>query len=108
MGEHETNGKTYFAEPIVGLSNFNILFQGAEAVSTLRLLLATQTATRKLPTQAVRSIFALLQRLYEGTFLGKPVIIKQRFSKKYRHSVLDSKLTQARFKQVRAMLESNA
>ena len=36
------------------------------------------------------------------------MIIKQRFSKKYRHSSLDSKLTQARFKQVRAMPESDA
>jgi len=33
-------------------------------------------------------------------FLGRPAIIKQRFSKKYRHATLDSKLTQLRFKQV--------
>ena len=42
----------------------------------------------------------MLQRVYDGVFLGKPTIIKQRFSKKYRHPVLDSKLTQLRFKQV--------
>lgn len=41
-----------------------------------------------------------VQRVYDGIFLDKPAIIKQRFSKKYRHPVLDAKLTQLRFKQV--------
>jgi len=48
-----------------------------------------------------------MQRVYEGLFLGRPAIIKQRFSKKYRHATLDSKLTQLRFKQeVRAILKA--
>ena len=41
-----------------------------------------------------------LQRVFDGSFLGRPAIIKQRFSKKYRHAALDSKLTQLGFKQV--------
>jgi tRNA A-37 threonylcarbamoyl transferase component Bud32 len=41
-----------------------------------------------------------VQRVYEGMFLGRSAIIKQRFSKKYRHATLDTKLTQLRFKQV--------
>ncbi|XP_024397006.1 uncharacterized protein [Physcomitrium patens] len=35
-------------------------------------------------------------RVYESTFLGKRAIVKERFSKKYRHPVLDVKLTQKR------------
>ena len=40
-----------------------------------------------------------VQKVWEGQFLGKPVIIKQRFSKQYRHPVLDSKLTVGRLNQ---------
>lgn len=36
------------------------------------------------------------QRVYESTFLGKKAIVKERFSKKYRHPILDVKLTQKR------------
>lgn len=32
-------------------------------------------------------------RIFESTFLGRRSIVKERFSKKYRHPVLDSKLT---------------
>ncbi|XP_058096624.1 uncharacterized protein LOC131242172 isoform X1 [Magnolia sinica] len=32
-------------------------------------------------------------RVFESTFLGKRSIVKERFSKKYRHPLLDSKLT---------------
>ncbi|CAK9211170.1 unnamed protein product [Sphagnum jensenii] len=32
-------------------------------------------------------------RVFESTFMGKKVVVKERFSKKYRHPVLDSKLT---------------
>jgi tRNA A-37 threonylcarbamoyl transferase component Bud32 len=39
--------------------------------------------------------------VWETTFCGRPCIIKQRFSKKYRHPALDRKLTVARLKQVR-------
>lgn len=42
-----------------------------------------------------------MQRVWEGTFLSRPAIIKQRFSKKYRHPQLDVKLTAARLKSVR-------
>ncbi|CAG9862200.1 unnamed protein product [Phyllotreta striolata] len=35
-------------------------------------------------------------KLYQGTYLGKPAIAKQRFAKKYRHPSLDSSLTKER------------
>ena len=41
-----------------------------------------------------------MQRVFETQFLGRPTIIKQRFSKQYRHPTLDAKLTTSRLKQV--------
>nr|WCZ58458.1 EKC/KEOPS complex subunit TP53RK [Andalucia godoyi] len=38
-------------------------------------------------------------RVYECLFLGRPCIIKQRFSKRYRHPLLDSRITQRRLQQ---------
>jgi len=35
-------------------------------------------------------------RVFSTTFLGKPCVVKQRFKKKYRHPVLDEKLTRSR------------
>jgi TP53 regulating kinase-like protein len=35
-------------------------------------------------------------RVFTTTFLGKPCVVKQRFKKKYRHPVLDQKLTRSR------------
>ena len=40
------------------------------------------------------------QRIYCGQFLGRKVIVKERFPKKYRHPVLDRKLTTRRVKEV--------
>lgn len=37
-------------------------------------------------------------RLYKGTYLGKSVIVKERFEKKYRHPDLDERLTKERIK----------
>lgn len=37
-----------------------------------------------------------LQRVYETMFCGKPAIVKERFSKKYRHPTLDASLTKKR------------
>lgn len=51
------------------------------------------THERKLIAQGAES------RLWEGTFLQREVIIKERFSKKYRAEELDKKLTLARLKQ---------
>ncbi|KAI8468099.1 MAG: kinase-like protein [Monoraphidium minutum] len=56
-------------EPIVGLKNCRLVSQGAEA------------------------------RVWETIFCGRPTIVKQRFSKKYRHPTLDKKLTSTRLKQ---------
>ncbi|KAJ8679121.1 hypothetical protein QAD02_014908 [Eretmocerus hayati] len=43
-------------------------------------------------------------RLYKGIYLDRPVLIKERFEKKYRHPDLDSRLTKERIKaEVRAI-----
>lgn len=43
-------------------------------------------------------------RIFRGEFLGRPAILKQRFSKKYRHKELDDKLTRGRLlSEVRAL-----
>ncbi|PSC76037.1 TP53-regulating kinase isoform B [Micractinium conductrix] len=46
-------------------------------------------------------------RVWEGSFLGRSAIVKQRFSKKYRHPQLDAKLTVSRLKgEVRSMMRA--
>ena len=48
-------------------------------------------------------------RLYKGTYLGKPVLIKERFEKKYRHPDLDVRLTKERIKaEARAIVRAKA
>lgn len=37
-------------------------------------------------------------RLYKGTFFGRKTIVKERFSKKYRHPELDERLTKERLR----------
>ena len=45
-------------------------------------------------------------RMFTGTFLGQEVFVKERFSKKYRHPVLDTQLTKDRHRaEVRALLK---
>ena len=45
--------------------------------------------------------------MWEGPFLGRHSVVKQRFSKKYRHPQLDAKLTAQRLKQeVRSLLRA--
>lgn len=39
-------------------------------------------------------------RVFESTFVGRRSIVKERFSKKYRHPTLDSKLTLKRLNAV--------
>ena len=41
-----------------------------------------------------------VQRVWAGTFLGRPTVVKQRFAKKYRNPVLDFRLNTTRLKQV--------
>lgn len=44
-------------------------------------------------------------KLYTGTFLGRPALVKERFSKKYRHPELDVQLTRDRLKgEVRSLI----
>lgn len=46
-------------------------------------------------------------RIFSSTLLAQPVVIKERFSKKYRHPVLDAKLTEKRFfQEARNMLKA--
>jgi hypothetical protein len=42
-----------------------------------------------------------MQRVWYGTFLGLPAVVKQRFKKMYRHPTLDATLTERRLKQAR-------
>ena len=44
-------------------------------------------------------------RLYTGSFLGQKSIVKERFSKKYRHPQLDERLTKERLKgEIRSLM----
>ena len=44
-------------------------------------------------------------KIYSGTFMGRPAIIKERFSKAYRHPDLDKSLTVQRTKaEVRSIM----
>ena len=48
-----------------------------------------------------------MQRVWEGTYLEHPAMIKERFHKKYRHPTLDARLTAQRLRQeVRSMLRA--
>lgn len=48
-------------------------------------------------------------RIYKGSYLGRTVLMKERFVKKYRHPELDSLLTRDRIKnEVRAILRAKA
>jgi len=45
-------------------------------------------------------------KIYKGVFLGQPCIVKERFSKKYRHPDLDARLTKERIKaEARALVK---
>nr|XP_009410994.1 PREDICTED: EKC/KEOPS complex subunit bud32 isoform X2 [Musa acuminata subsp. malaccensis] len=45
-------------------------------------------------------------RVFESNFVGRRSIIKERFSKKYRHPLLDSKLTLKRLNEARCMTKA--
>ena len=45
-------------------------------------------------------------RLFRGSYLGSPCIIKERFKKEYRHPSLDESLTKERIRnEVRSMVK---
>lgn len=50
---------------------------------------------------AYACLIVLFQRVFESSFVGRRSIVKERFSKKYRHPTLDSKLTNKRLNAVR-------
>uniref|UniRef100_A0A8C4NDN3 non-specific serine/threonine protein kinase n=1 Tax=Eptatretus burgeri TaxID=7764 RepID=A0A8C4NDN3_EPTBU len=71
------------------------------ALSSLRPSITTEVAEGSPDTQRFLSGLDLLRqgaeaRLYRGTFLGRPAVIKERFPRKYRHSALDSRLSNRR------------
>eukprot|EP00884_Botryococcus_braunii_P013574 jgi/Botrbrau1/22217/Bobra.168_1s0048.1 len=73
----ELQAASVASDPFVGLDAWKLVAQGAEA------------------------------RVFEGTFLGRPTILKQRFNKKYRHPYLDAKLTTSRLKgEVRSIVKA--
>ena len=90
--------QSFFQDPVIDLSTCRLTSQGAEAVGC-----PSETVKRLLENSRRTKAEALLlpQRIWEGEYLGRPTIIKQRFSKKYRHAALDSKLTLGRLKQAR-------
>ncbi len=48
-------------------------------------------------------------RIYEGIFLGRPCVIKERFPKTYRHPSLDERLTKERMRgEIRGILRSKS
>ncbi|EFN57443.1 hypothetical protein CHLNCDRAFT_48645 [Chlorella variabilis] len=69
-------------------------------------------AARQQPSQFDSSRFKLHSqgaeaRVWEGSLHAGPIIVKQRFSKQYRHPLLDAKLTVSRLKQeVRSMMRA--
>lgn len=81
------------AEPLAGTADFTLISQGAEAVRTLH-----GVAPAGLYFESPLALWPV-QKVWEGQFLGRPVIMKQRFSKQYRHPVLDTKLTVGRLNQ---------
>lgn len=60
-----------------------------------------------LPAEAAPASPPNVQRVWEGSLHAGPIIVKQRFSKQYRHPLLDAKLTVSRLKQeVRSMMRA--
>ena len=43
-------------------------------------------------------------KIYRGLFFGRPAVVKERFTKRYRHPALDQHLTQERFRSEAKML----
>lgn len=81
---------------------FTLHSQGAEAVSldagtgiSSTPVLAQQISQRR----PLSCFYVPPQRVWEGCFLERSAIVKQRFNKKYRHPLLDAKLTVSRLKQ---------
>lgn len=89
------------APAALNTERYTLHSQGAEAVSGRW----RRSATAFL--DSFPSIFMTLQRVWEGRFLGRDVIVKERFAKQYRHPALDAKLTGQRLRQeARAMLRA--
>ena len=87
-----------FCDPIVSTSSCELISQGAEAVrSVAQICICGSVLWLQDLTAVLR-----MQRVWAGQLLGRSVVLKQRFRKKYRHPILDNKLNSGRIKQVRA------
>ncbi len=84
---------------MIDLKTCRLASQGAEAVRAGKYTRWQNRSSQSIHTSCVDGG---LQRIWEGEYLGRPVMVKQRFSKQYRHPALDSKLTLSRLKQARA------
>ena len=81
-------------EPFVDLSTYTKISQGAEAVSAVPAGSGCLYATSR------PALVPSAQKVWAGTFLDRPAVVKQRFSKKYRTPALDFRLNTSRLKQV--------
>ncbi|KAL5077145.1 hypothetical protein RYX36_016129 [Vicia faba] len=55
--------------------------------------MGTQTQSRDTPLNLILINQGAEARVFESSFVGRRSVVKERFSKKYRHPILDSKLT---------------
>ena len=82
----------------------------APPVKNCKIACVKLEATQSVAMKPDISSFTLLKqgaeaKIYTGDFLGRPTVVKERFSKKYRHPVLDKSLTSQRTKsEVRAIM----
>lgn len=66
-------------------------------------MVSAETSRMEAPFSLITTELTLFKqgaeaRIYKGTFHGRPCIVKERFSKKYRHPDLDKEITSQRIK----------
>jgi hypothetical protein len=101
-------GMATYAVPEEYRATWELVAQGAEAVRA-----PYESPTRVAHVVKFVVTFAScdphdLQRVYFASFLGQPAVIKERFSKSYRHPVLDERLLKERLAWVRAVADGRA
>lgn len=91
----------------VDTSKYTLFSQGAEAVGTDGAMFADGDVPTACLASSPPGPFLALQRAWKGTFLGRPAVLKERFSKGYRHPTLDTRLTLHRTKaEMRGLLKA--
>lgn len=100
--ENDSSNKLLFEDPVVDLQTCKLISQGAEAVRNFYItsqLFDAFLGAKSRNTHVHDIGVCTVQRIWQGVYLGRPAIVKQRFNKKYRHAILDRKLTLSRLKQ---------